>query len=80
MRFFDEDNHQFEWTMALLSLAAILYIGSFLVLRNQNSHPCEADGCAHQWVDFPKGPARIFYAPLIAFDERLTDDQYSKDD
>lgn len=80
MRFFDEDNHQFQWTMALLSLAAILYTGSFVVLRDQNTLPCEWCGCQYEWVDFPKGPVRILYAPLIAFDERLTEDRYSKDD
>ena len=67
MRFFDEDNRRFEWTMGIAVLLAVLYIGSFCVIRVRAS----SDDCGLRRIDFPTKPIRTVYRPLIELDKQI---------
>lgn len=71
MRFFDEDNKKFQKTLATSAVLAIIYIGSFWLIRSNTSHD---DDCRRQWIDFPTGAVRTLYRPLIVWDKYLNDD------
>lgn len=70
MRFFDEDNRQFEWTIGVLLLAIVLYLGSYVVIRARNTSPCEEDGCSYERVDIPQNGLWTIYTPLMAIDHK----------
>lgn len=67
MRFFDEDNKQFEWTLTVALLSCVIYVGSFCIIRLAQS----SDDCNLRVVDFPVGRIRQFYRPLITSDKFL---------
>jgi hypothetical protein len=77
MRFFDEDNNQFEWSLAAILLMVSIYIGSFCVIRVNVSFPCESEGCSYEGVEFPTGWVRALYRPMIIWDKRLSNVHYS---
>jgi hypothetical protein len=77
--FFDEDNNRFEWTALVLVFLLLVYVGSFVLLRSENTFPCEEDGCSYERVEFPGGFARTVYAPLINWDKMLYDVRYDSD-
>ena len=70
MRFFDEDNRQFEWTMGIVLTLIVLYLGSYMIVRARNTFPCEADGCYHEVVDIPHAGVWRIYSPLMAIDHK----------
>lgn len=70
MRFFDEDNNQFEWTIGVILIIAALYLGSYLIVRARNTWPCEADGCNWEFVDIPQKGLWNIYAPLMSIDHK----------
>lgn len=76
MRFFDEDNRRFEWTMMAAILFAVFYIGSFCMIRVRAS----SDDCSLQWVDFPRGAIRIVYRPMIVLDKQINHDVLYRDE
>ena len=65
--FFDEDNRKFERALAALGMVMVLYVGSFGTIRYRASD----DACNMEIIDFPRGPARMFYRPLINLDKLL---------
>ena len=69
MRFFDEDNKRFEWTMGIVLAFVVLYLGSYLVIRAKYTFPCEEDGCYYEVVDIEQIGFWKIYAPLMAVDE-----------
>jgi hypothetical protein len=69
MRFFDEDNRQFETAVVAVVLLITGYVGSFAAIR-ANTASIE---CSIQSVDLPSA-ARTFYRPLIIWDKRLNSD------
>jgi hypothetical protein len=79
MRFFDEDNRQFEWTLSIAAFILVLYVGSFVVIRQKNTLPCEVDGCNWNSVSFPQGLVTNVYFPLIGWDCRLNSVKYPGD-
>ncbi len=68
MRFFDEDNRQFEWTLVIIGLILVLYVGSFAVIRVNAT----SDFCGVQWVEFPSS-VRTFYNPIIIWDKQMNE-------
>lgn len=70
MRFFDEDNRQFEWTVGVILMTLVLYLGSYVVLRAQHTSPCEEDGCWYERVDMPQNGLWIIYRPLMMIDHK----------
>lgn len=70
MRFFDEDNKQFEWTVGIASLLVVLYLSSYLIVRTQNTSSCEEEGCYYEVVNIPQVGLWKVYAPLMALDEK----------
>jgi hypothetical protein len=70
MRFFDEDNHQFEWTIGVVLTMIVLYLGSYLIVRVRNTSSCEADGCYNEVVDIPQKGFWTLYAPVMAIDHK----------
>ena len=79
MRFFDDGNKRFEWTIGFIFLAVVFYIGSFSIIRSRNTHPCEEDGCWYELVDFPTGVPQTIYLPLIVWDKKLFRVRYSSE-
>lgn len=79
MRFFDEDNRQFEWTLSIATIILVLYVGSFGIIRQKNTLPCEVDGCNWDRVNFPQGVVTTVYFPLIGLDRRLNSVKYPGD-
>ena len=71
MRFFDEDNHQFEWTTGVIFTMIVLYLGSYMIVRVRNTSPCEADGCYYEVVDIPQKGLWSIYTPLVAIDHKF---------
>lgn len=70
MRFFDEDNKQFEWTLGIASLLVVLYLSSYLIVRSQNTLPCEEDGCNYEVVNIPRTGLWTIYTPMMAVDQK----------
>ena len=70
MRFFDEDNKRFEWTISVVLTLVILYLGSYIIVRTRNTSPCEAEGCYYEVVDIPQNGYWRIYAPLMAIDHK----------
>lgn len=70
MRFFDEDNKRFEWTIGILTMFVVLYLSSYILARTQNTSPCEEDGCYYENVDIPQTGFWKIYAPLMAIDQK----------
>ena len=74
MRFFDEDNEQFEKTLIVLTLLFAVYFASYVSIRWSNTYIEELDGCGHGGcviVNLPQGRFYTFYKPLVFIDERL---------
>lgn len=77
MRFFDENNKSFEWTIVAAVFASAIYIGSFCSKRVQASSD---EDCNLRLVDFSTGVIRSFYKPLIIWDKKLNNDvRYSNE-
>ena len=70
MRFFDEENKRFEWTLGLLLIFLLLYLGSYAVIRANYTFPCEEDGCYYEAVDMEQTGFWKIYAPLMVVDEK----------
>ena len=70
MRFFDEDNNRFEWTIGVVLTIVVLYLGSYIFVRARNTSPCEAEGCYYEVVDIPRKGIWNIYAPLMAIDHK----------
>lgn len=64
MRFFDEDNKRFERALAKVLIVAVIYIGSFCIIRYRST----SDECNLQSVDLPV-VVRTFYRPLVNIDK-----------
>lgn len=77
MRFFDEDNRQFEKALATTALLALSYVGSFLLIRSLTASD---DDCRRRWIHFPTGVIRMVYRPLIVWDKFLNDDVFYEGD
>ncbi len=63
--------------MSVLLIVTVLYVASFYIVRSQNIHPCESDGCYWEVVNFPEEPYRTIYYPLIGLDRQFTRVRYS---
>ena len=74
--FFDEDNRKFEKTLIVFVLLVCVYVSSYVLIRRENTSPCEYDGCYRPIVTLPGGTFYAAYAPLILLDERLTNDEF----
>ena len=70
MRFFDEDNNRFEWTIGVVVTIVVLYLGSYLIIRTRNTSPCESEGCYYQIVDISQKGIWNVFAPLTAIDHK----------
>ncbi len=79
MRFFDEDNKRFEWTLGVVSMFIVLYLSSYVIARTQNTSPCEEDGCYYEVVDIPQAGFWKIYGPLMAVDEKYFRARFPKD-
>jgi hypothetical protein len=77
MGFFDDDNKKLEIAACAIVVLLGVYIGGFVMLRASNTNPCEEDGCAYELVDFPRGPARRVYLPLIGWDKTISRVRYT---
>ena len=71
MRFFDEDNKRFEWTMITLGFVLFAYYFSYYAIREIHTVRNERDGCpiaGCEEVKLPAGAFYYFYNPLIHID------------